>query len=346
MKQLLPPKYRLAIHAISAIVALLIHFPEWMVLTDLFHELPLPGIHLKELLGETFFAYLSLLVLFHFNAWLFRLQDPMVHCSWRKLVLAFLLTWFLSSLMGQGFIWVHHHFGIPAIDAQLHQYLHPLRDLLNTLIVTGCSYLFHLDWKSHNMQLENEQLRTENLRNQFESLKSQLNPHMLFNSLNTLYSLIREEPEKAEHFVQELSKVLRYTLQDNETHCVTLQEEMAFVRSYLYLLEMRYEDNLHFKIDIDSTLMACKLPPMSVQLLIENAVKHNEISNRRPLTITIQNEGKQLRVSHVLQPKRSGHNGSTGIGLSNLNQRFQLLFQREIEVKEENHCFIVTLPLA
>ena len=346
MKQLLPPNYRLAIHAISVVVALLIHFPEWMVLTDLFRELPLPGIHLKELLGETIFAYVSQLVLFYFNAWLFRLQDPMVHCSWRKVILALLLTWFLSNLMGQVFIFLHHHWGIPAIDAQLHLYLHPLRDLVNTLIVTGCSYLFYLDLKSHHMLMENEQLRTENLRNQYESLKSQLNPHMLFNSLNTLYSLIREEPDKAEHFVQELSKVLRYTLQDNESHCVTLQEEMAFVRSYLYLLEMRYEDNLHFEIAIDPSLMACKLPPMSVQLLIENAVKHNEISNRHPLTIIIQSEGDQLRVSHVLQPKRSGHTSSTGIGLSNLNQRFQLLFQRTIEVKEEDHRFIVTLPLA
>lgn len=110
---------------------------------------------------------------------------------------------------------------------------------------------------------------------------------MLFNSLNTLQSLIRESPPKALDYTQELSQVLRYTLRDNDRQSVTLAEEMQFARAYIYLMKMRYEENLVFRIAIDERMNGLLLPPMSVQLLIENAIKHNEISNRNPLTITI-----------------------------------------------------------
>ena len=226
----------------------------------------------------------------------------------------------------------------------LHHYLHPLRDFLITCIVTGSCYFFHQNRKSRKMLLENQQLRTENIINQYEALKSQLNPHMLFNSLNTLYLLIRESPDKARHYLEELSKVMRYTLQDNESHSVTLREEMDFVKSYMYLLQVRYEENLQFDIRISPELLSCKLPPMALQLLIENAVKHNEISNRRPLTVLVKAEGDTVEVSNPLQPKRGGTAGM-GIGLANLAKRYQLLYKKEVSVQEENNRFTVILPL-
>lgn len=175
------------------------------------------------------------------------------------------------------------------------------------------------------MLLENEQLRTENLVNQYETLKSQLNPHMLFNSLNTLYSLIRESPDKAQNYLQELSRVMRYTLHDN-------------------LLQMRYEDNLKFDIHIPQELLQRQVPPMAVQMLVENAVKHNEISNRNPLTVYICTEGNSLCVSNRIQPKLSD-SSSTCIGLANLSKRYQLLLGRDITIEENNKNFKVTLPL-
>lgn len=194
------------------------------------------------------------------------------------------------------------------------------------------------------MLLENQQLRTENIINQYEALKSQLNPHMLFNSLNTLYLLIRESPDKARQYLEELSHVMRYTLQDNESHSVTLREEMDFVQSYIYLLQVRYEDNLRFDIHISPELFSRQLPPMALQLLIENAVKHNEISNRRPLTVTVTAHDEVIEVSNPLQPKRGGSAGM-GIGLANLAKRYQLLYKKDVTVKEEDYRFTVILPL-
>jgi len=278
------------------------------------------------------------------NTVLFGFNRPTARITWGKMILSFVLTGFASNLLGQGFVFLHHQFDIPAIDAMVHHYLHPLRDFIITCIVTGSCYMIHLIRKSQQVSVENEQLRSENLVNQFEALKNQLNPHMLFNSLNTLRSLIRETPDKAQDYLQELSRVLRYTLQGNECMSVTLREEMEFVSAYNFLLKMRYEDNLEFDIRIEEEAETLQLPPMSVQLLIENAVKHNEISNRHPLVIRVCTTGKQLTVSNPIQRKKTA-SGGLQIGLANLAKRYSLLFKEEIEVREDNNTFIVTIPL-
>ena len=184
----------------------------------------------------------------------------------------------------------------------------------------------------------------ENLRNQYEVLKNQLNPHMLFNSLNTLRSLVRENQDKAQDYIQELSRVLRYTLQSNESQCVSLREEMEFVSAYIFLLKMRFENNLQFDIQISNAYEEYLLPPMAVQVLIENAVKHNEISNRKPLTIHITTDDNgNLSISNDIQPKWTATSG-TGIGLANLAKRYRLLFKRDIQITEDRE-FTVCIPL-
>ena len=295
-------KYKLAVIVISVVVAFLTHFPEMISLFDHSGQDNLfPGMRLADVANEVFFTFVSLLILFTLNTLLFGFNRATARITWMKMILSFIMTWVMSNLLGQGFVFLHHHFDIPAIDAMVHHYLHPLRDFIITCIVTGSCYMIHLIRKSQQVLIENQQLRTENLVNQYEALKNQLNPHMLFNSLNTLRSLIRETPDKAQDYLQELSRVLRYTLQENECQSVTLQEEMEFVDAYLFLLKMRYEDNLSFDIRIEEGVMLCQLPPMSVQLLVENAVKHNEISNRHPLTIRIYSEGKRLTVGNPIQ---------------------------------------------
>ena len=250
----------------------------------------------------------------------------------------------MSMKRGKGFVFLHHQFDIPAIDALVHHYLHPLRDFIMSCVVTGRCYMIYLIRQSQQVQVENQQLRAENLLNQYEALKSQLNPHMLFNSLNTLRSLIRETPGKAQEYLQELSRVLRYTLQENECRSVTLREEMDFVNAYIFLLKMRYEDNLVFDIDLGKEHESKQLPPMSVQLLIENAVKHNEISNRHSLTISVRSDHDCLTVSNRIQPKLT-HSGGTGIGLVNLSKRYNLLYKKDISIKEDASIFSVTIPL-
>lgn len=345
MSKILLNKYVWIVNAISVMVAFLTHFPELIALFSLSDAEPVfPGMHWGDVWNEVFFTYVSLLLLFFVNERLFHFCNELVVIGWKKVVASFVLTWVGSNLLGKGFVLCHQYFDIPAIDAMLHHYLHPLRDFLISCIVTGSSYLMYLSRKSRMVLLENQQLRTENLLNQYETLKNQLNPHMLFNSLNTLSSLIRESPDKAQNYLQELSRVLRYTLQDNEMHAVTLQEEMDFVKSYIYLLQMRYEDNLSFEMCIEPEMLSKMLPPMGVQLLIENAVKHNEISNRHPFTVHIVAKDGWLVVSNLLQLKRVRTTG-TGVGLDNLAKRYQLLFHESIEVKEEQKCFIVKLPL-
>lgn len=338
-------KYILAVVVISVVVAFLTHFPELISLFDHSGQNSLfSGMSMADVANEIFFTLVSLLVLFAINTVLFGFNRPTARIRWGKMTLPFVLTGFASNLLGQGFVFLHHQFDIPAIDAMVHHYLHPLRDFIITCIVTGSCYMIHLIRKSQQVSVENEQLRSENLVNQFEALKNQLNPHMLFNSLNTLRSLIRETPDKAQDYLQELSRVLRYTLQGNECMSVMLREEMEFVNAYNFLLKMRYEDNLEFDIRIEEEAETLQLPPMSVQLLIENAVKHNEISNRHPLVIRVCTTGKQLTVSNSIQRKKTA-SGGLQIGLANLAKRYSLLFKEEIEVREDNNTFIVIIPL-
>lgn len=343
----LTDRYVLLLIIISAAVALLIHFPELVSLSDVYEQNSLfPGMKPREVVFEVVFTFISLLILFVVNCIIFRFHTPVVKIRFRAVVFSFVLTWVLSNLLGQFFVFLHHYYDIPAIDAMVHHYLHPLRDFVITCIVTGSCYIIHLIRQRQQMALENQQLKAENILNQYETLKQQLNPHMLFNSMNTLRFLVREDPDKAQDYIQELSKVLRYTLQESELKSVSLSVEMGFVKAYIFLQKMRYEDNLLFETAVDSRLEdSVVVPPMSVQLLIENAIKHNEISNRKSLTILIET-GKDgwLSVSNRIQPKLTDDD-TTGIGLVNLNKRYGLLFKQEIQIVKENGIFCVRIPL-
>lgn len=338
-------KYLLSTLIISLAVAVLIHFPESVSLFDGFEShTPFPGMKFADVANEILFTFLSLLILFAVNTRLFHFNQTSMKITWQKIILSFVLTWILSNFLGQCFVYLHKTFDIPAIDAMVHHYLHPLRDFIMSSLVTSSCYIIYLIRRQQQVIVENEQLKAENIRNQFEVLKNQLNPHMLFNSLNTLRSLVRENQDRAQDYIQELSHVLRYTLQGNESQCVTLREEMDFVSAYIFLLKMRFEDNLRFEINITHNSEEYLLPPMSIQMLIENAVKHNEISNRRPLTITIATDSEEgLLVSNPIQSKLTATTG-TGIGLVNLDKRYRLLFRQEIQITEDRN-FTVRIPL-
>lgn len=338
-------KYVLSTVIISVAVAVLIHFPESVSLFDRFESHSLfPGMKFMDVANEILFTFLSLLLLFAVNTRLFHFNQSSIKIMGTKILLSFILTWILSNLLGQVFVFLHKTFDIPAIDAMVHHYLHPLRDFIMACLVTSSCYIIHLIYRQQQVLIENEQLQAENIRNQYEVLKNQLNPHMLFNSLNTLRSLVRENQDKAQDYIQELSRVLRYTLQGNESQSVTLREEMEFASAYIFLLKMRFENNLQFDIQVDKAYEDFRLPPMAVQVLIENAVKHNEISNRKPLAIHIATNGNgYLSVSNDIQPKWTATPG-TGIGLVNLAKRYHLLFKQEIQITEDKE-FTVSIPL-
>jgi uncharacterized membrane-anchored protein YhcB (DUF1043 family) len=212
-------------------------------------------------------------------------------------------------------------------------------------LVIGCVLIIRLINQKQSVQIENETLKSEALKSQFETLKNQLSPYFLFNSLTALKTLITEDPETAQNYVNNLSKALRYTLQSNEKKLVTLKEEMDFTESYLYLIKMRFNTNLTIIIDINNIYSEYNLPPLTVQTLLENAVKHNEISKRNPLTIAIRtDENANMLISNNIQMKITQEEG-TGIGLTNLSKQFQILFGREISISNENNEFTVMFPL-
>ena len=337
-------RYTLFILIVSISVATLIHFPELVSLFDVFESQTLfPGMRPADVASEVFFTFISLVILFEVNILLFHFNQPAVKITWQKMILSLILTWILSSLLGKCFVFLHHTFDIPAIDAMVHHYLLPLRDFIITCTVSGSCYISYLIRRQQEVVIENQQLQAENILNQYEALKNQLNPHMLFNSLNTLRSLVREDKDKAQEYIQELSRVLRYTLQGNDSKSVCVKDEIEFVSAYIFLLKMRFEDNLSFDICIDNKYANYYLPPMAVQMLIENAVKHNEISDRHPLNIRIYTEGEELIVTNPVQPKLTVTTG-TGIGLANLAKRYYLLYKREIQISE-NEQFTIRIPL-
>ncbi|MCD7937548.1 MAG: histidine kinase [Tannerellaceae bacterium] len=329
---------------ISIITACLMYFPEIISLVDADSNNLFPGLEIEDVVNEVCFTFFSLTLLFTLNMLVFGYGRTAVPVTWQKLATSFAITWFLSSMLGKSFFHIHRFLDIPAVDAIVHYNLHPFRDFILTCVVTGSCYVIYMNRRNREVQSENQELQAEVLINQYEALKNQLNPHMLFNSLNTLRSLIRETPDKAQDYLQQLSKVLRYTLQENENKSVTLEEEMEFANAFIFMLKMRYEENIIFEISIPGNTGEKRLPPMSVQMLIENSVKHNEISNRHPLTIRIEATGQALTVSNPVQPKRTPYVG-TGIGLANLSKRYQLLFKQDIIVNRENNHFSVTIPL-
>jgi two-component system, LytTR family, sensor kinase len=214
------------------------------------------------------------------------------------------------------------------------------------VLILGIAYVFSKflveNEQKNEILIENEHLKNENLSVQLASLKDQLNPHFLFNSLNTLSWLINEDKVKSQHYLQKLSQVLRYSLSMQEQSLVPLKEELALLENYTFLLQMRFGDNLKIVKNIENTQF--QIPPLSLQLLIENAIKHNIISTASPLSIWIElNENdKTIIVRNTLNLKPNSQ--GTGIGLVNLNERFKILVSRAIEI-EQNEAFIVILPL-
>lgn len=206
------------------------------------------------------------------------------------------------------------------------------------------SYLLRSMHLEQQAAVENEALRAENMRSRYETLKNQLDPHFLFNSMNTLQSLITVDSDRAEEYVQQLCTVLRYTLQRKEV--VTLAEELVCTADYCRMLKIRYGDNLIFDHHINHERYDDYLvPPLAIQGLVENAIKHNVISTKQPLTVHIStDDDEHLAVSNKIQPKVMEEE-SSGIGLANLCERYRLQWDKKVEIFDDGNNFIVTLPL-
>ena len=200
------------------------------------------------------------------------------------------------------------------------------------------------EWR--RTQLEKEQLEKLHLQSQLDVLKNQINPHFLFNSLNSLSSLIADDPEKAEVFVDKLSTVYRYILLHNGRDWVDLHTELLFIKAYFHLLQTRYGDAVQLTLFVSDTQTELLLPPLTLQLLVENAVKHNVVHKNKPLLIEIASHGEmELVIRNNLQPKAKQLVLSHGVGLKNIAERYSIANAGNISVQEENGFFTVKLPL-
>lgn len=187
-------------------------------------------------------------------------------------------------------------------------------------------------------------VQKENLQSQFEVLKQQVNPHFLFNSLNVLSSLISKDTSKAQQFIDEFSQIYRYVIETIEKTVVTLSKELSFVRSYIFLQQIRYGENLFFTVNLPSDLLKLYMPPLSLQVVLENAIKHNIVNESHPLHINIFHNNYWLIVSNSIQPKIS-MGKSTGLGQKNISKRYALISDKEPTFQVVNNQYVVKLPL-
>ena len=236
---------------------------------------------------------------------------------------------------------------IPVYEShQIVEFIAVLKSCFILAMVILYSRIHSLIYREQQIVLENEMLRSENLTTKYNMLASQINPHFLFNSLSSLSMLVREKDnERALNYIDQLSYTFRYLSQNgaNSTF-VTLNEEIKFAEAYSYLFKIRYADKISFDFNIEQEYSDYLLPPISLQPLIGNTVKHNTISSKKPFCVHIYTEDGALVVANKKRPMLEPNPG-TGVGLSNLNSRYQLLMEREIEIIENDDEFIVRLPL-
>ena len=205
-----------------------------------------------------------------------------------------------------------------------------------------CVFFFE-KWKDTIKQ--NEALKNQQIRTQFEVLQNQMSPHFLFNSLNTLTTLIAESQDTAIEFTEKLSEVYRYILMNKEKELIPLGEELAFSKSYVYLLQMRYPENLMVNFKVDDALLKQHIAPLTIQMLIENCIKHNIISRSQPLIIDIYvDNGKSIVIRNNLQKKKALEK-STKTGLENIRKRYQYLGDWKIDIIVTHDSYMVAIPL-
>ncbi|MFH1121155.1 MAG: histidine kinase [Bacteroidota bacterium] len=198
-------------------------------------------------------------------------------------------------------------------------------------------------WRTNLAEME--KYKKENAEYRFETLRTQVNPHFLFNSLNTLSALVYEDREKAAGFIRDLSDVYRYVLDNRSRETILLREEVRFIRSFVYLYQLRFDNKLEVSIIISENALDRLIAPMTLQLLVENAIKHNVISVKKPLRITISSDTNgYITVSNNLQ-KKTNEVDSSEIGLKNISSRYAFLTSKAVEIAETENEFIVKVPL-
>lgn len=253
----------------------------------------------------------------------------------RGLGIGLLLMFVLSSL--QYYILSHLHFGPKML-------MYEVRGILINLTFYMFIHLLYQTYLNQQVVNELERSMSANLAAQYELLKQQVNPHFLFNSLNTLKYMVESNDRQSTEFIVKLADFYRFTLGSLKLNILPLKEELEIMDAYIYLLKARFEDGLLISQDLPKGLYSSFIPPFTLQLLVENCIKHNIVSLEKPLRITIAQEGDYLIVKNNRQDRKN-QEISIGLGLENIKQRYLHLSEREINILADSDTFTVKLPI-
>lgn len=268
----------------------------------------------------------------------------LVHPKQRILV-QFVLSLFFSAItlfVMMNFIHFTKFGDLRLFNRSIRQMFVPAIIITFLALMIYISIQFFKAWQQSLVEVE--KYKTASATAQLENLKNQLNPHFLFNNLSVLSSLVYQDQDKAVDFINELSKVYRYVLENKSAELVRLEEELAFLDHYIYLLKIRFGTNVSFNIQIDKRTESYYLPPMCLQMLVENTIQHNETSQANPLKVNIYTENNCLIVTNPIQP-RSDKAQSSQTGLKNMQVRYQFFTDAPIEMIRTDKTFTVVLPL-
>jgi len=265
----------------------------------------------------------------------------------KRIGISLLLFFPLTALVNTFILWLYHFTGFFGFEFHLKNYVLVLisgvgLNVLATFLHEGVSNFEK--WKA--TLTETEQLQKEYAKSQLDGLKSQVNPHFLFNSINTLSSLIPENPEKAEMFLDEMCKVYRYLLQNDKGEFVSLKMELQFIRSWFYILKIRYGQAIDFAIDVTDSSLEKRIPPLTLQLLIEHVLSQNMISKVKPLQIQIvTNEQNWLELYHTVAGKINRDELTREKSMENVMNKFRLLELAPLKITSQEGFQLIQIPL-
>lgn len=271
-------------------------------------------------------------------AW-YRKKSPQKQISTRRLFITFTIGIIIMFGLAwlQQLILAHINFGPVMLMIEV-------RGLLINLICYTVLHLLQQNYENRHMTIELEQVKNDNLVAQYELLKQQVNPHFLFNSLNTLKSMVESGEKQAVEFIIKLSNFYRYTLDSRKLDLIKVSEEMEIVESFLYLQKARFGSGFIFEHRLDSDALASFVPPFALQLLIENCLKHNVILEEHPLHIVLYNQENQLVLENPIRLK-TGQSHSLGVGLENIRLRYKHLTERQVMIMDDTQTFKIKLPI-
>jgi sensor histidine kinase YesM len=289
---------------LSFVLGILIHFNTILTALGLIQETPediRQSIGAASTIAEVLVSSLVAFCTFLINYYILKPFDSSIQIKPKRILVAILVTIVSVTILSDLFFAIKHLLNGEALQIR-YNLIYTFRDLFIGVIVISGIYIIKTVYDRQTVKIENEMLKNEKLLGQYESLKNQMSPHFLFNSLTALRELIDQDAKDAKLYISHLSLVLRYTLSSIDAQSKSLYEELDVAESYLHLVKIRFGTSLRVETSVDDRYKNYRLPPLAIQVLLENAIKHNEISKRNPFTIKIETSPDQnLVITNPIQ---------------------------------------------